>query len=69
MLLVLTLLPAGAEPKIVHDFQAQHPEQPVHNALVQASGKLVVIDKLLPKLKENGHKVRVPNVCQSLMQY
>ena len=41
------------------DFQKHHPNQPATNALIQASGKLVLIDKLLPKLKENGHKVCV----------
>ena len=67
MLLVLIPLLAGAEPKIVHDFQAQHPAQPVYNALVQASGKLVLIDKLLPKLKESGHKVQLcANHCAAV---
>ena len=57
---------AGAELKIVYDFQVQHPDQPVYNALVQASGKLVLIDKLLPKLKENGHKVCACVYCSLL---
>ena len=47
----------GAEQKIVADWQSQRPQEPVHNSLVQASGKLVLIDKLLPKLKQSGHKV------------
>ena len=42
----------------MEDFKVKHPLQPVHNALVQASGKMVLIDKLLAKLRENGHKVR-----------
>lgn len=29
----------------------------VTDALVQSSGKMVLIAKLLPKLKANGHKV------------
>ena len=49
----------GAEHQIVQDFQLRHPDQPLYNALIQASGKLVLIDKLLPKLKENGHKVLI----------
>ena len=49
----------GAEHQIVQDFQVRHPDQPLYNALIQASGKLVLIDKLLPKLKENGHKVLI----------
>ena len=28
-------------------------------ALIEASGKLVLIDKLLPKLKAGGHKVLI----------
>lgn len=28
-----------------------------HKALVQASGKVVLIEKLLPKLRKDGHKV------------
>ncbi len=47
----------GAEHQIVRDFQARHSEIPVSSALVQASGKMVLIDKLLAKLKESGHKV------------
>lgn len=31
----------------------------VHKLMVQSSGKLVLLDKLLPKLKQNGHKVLV----------
>jgi chromodomain-helicase-DNA-binding protein 7 len=27
--------------------------------LVQSSGKLVLVDKLLPKLKQDGHKVLI----------
>lgn len=54
---------AGAEQKIVADWQAERPTEPVTHSLVQASGKLVLIDKLLPKLKESGHKVRMTQVC------
>ena len=43
--------------KIVADFQQRYPERDISEALIQASGKLVLVDKLLPKLKENGHKV------------
>ena len=40
------------------------PEQtPTHlaatEAIVKASGKLVLLDKLLPKLKEDGHRVLI----------
>lgn len=48
---------SGAEVKIVQDFQQRYPSRNITEALIQASGKLVLVDKLLPKLKENGHKV------------
>lgn len=53
----MTCVCVGAELQIVTDFKVRHPGQPVAGALIQASGKLVLIDKLLPKLKEKGHKV------------
>lgn len=34
-------------------------EQQMFNAMLNASGKLVLIHKLLPKLKAGGHKVLV----------
>ena len=43
--------------KIVSEFKETGQINPVFNALVQASGKMVLIDKLLTKLKESGHKV------------
>ena len=49
---------SGAEQQIVDDFLCRNKEiTPSSNVLVQASGKLVLIDKLLPKLRANGHKV------------
>jgi len=33
----------------------------LHNALVTASGKMVLLDKLLPRLREGGHKVGCGN--------
>ena len=57
LLFFLALFLLGAELKIVHDFQKRFPEREISEALIQASGKLVLVDKLLPKLKENGHKV------------
>jgi len=45
------------------------------NKLVQSSGKLVLIDKLLPKLKEGGHKIlifsqmiRVLNILEDFLE-
>ena len=50
------------------DWQIHRPTEPVSNSLIQASGKLVLIDKLLPKLKESGHKVHsVHSVCACSM--
>lgn len=31
----------------------------IHKLMVHSSGKLVLLDKLLPKLKQNGHKVLI----------
>uniref|UniRef100_A0A8R1DML0 Uncharacterized protein n=1 Tax=Caenorhabditis japonica TaxID=281687 RepID=A0A8R1DML0_CAEJA len=53
----------GAEETIMNDFRAAHPtwdeETLAHRALVQASGKVVLIEKLLPKLRKDGHKVLI----------
>ena len=40
--------------------QSTSPESdPVVQAMIQASGKFVLLDKLLPKLKQSGHKVLI----------
>ncbi|XP_014669960.1 PREDICTED: chromodomain-helicase-DNA-binding protein 7-like [Priapulus caudatus] len=51
----------GAEEKILNEYHADHSEDSgLHlQAMIQSSGKLVLIDKLLPKLKQDGHKVLV----------
>ena len=51
----------GAEDQIMMEYKAQHGDSPENalQAIVQASGKLVLIDKLLPRLKDNGHRVLV----------
>ncbi|XP_068451305.1 chromodomain-helicase-DNA-binding protein 6 isoform X2 [Clinocottus analis] len=52
----------GAEEKILDGFRRSHsPDAPDFQlqAMVQAAGKLVLIDKLLPKLLSGGHKVLV----------
>uniref|UniRef100_A0A4W5KXR1 Chromodomain helicase DNA binding protein 7 n=1 Tax=Hucho hucho TaxID=62062 RepID=A0A4W5KXR1_9TELE len=52
----------GAEEKILEDFRENHhAEMPQFHlqAMIQAAGKLVLIDKLLPKLKSGGHRVLV----------
>lgn len=52
----------GAEEKIAEEFRDTHgtdvPDMPLQ-AMIHASGKLVLIDKLLPKLKAGGHRVLV----------
>lgn len=54
-------LVVGAEDQIQHDYRISHGEDPdaYYKALIQSSGKMVLIDKLLPKLKSNGHRVLV----------
>ncbi|KAK2915525.1 chromodomain-helicase-DNA-binding protein 6 isoform X2 [Channa argus] len=52
----------GAEEKILESFKKSHsPDAPDFQlqAMIQAAGKLVLIDKLLPKLLTGGHKVLV----------
>lgn len=56
-------LNAGAEEKIIEEFRDSHSgtdmlDMPLQ-AMVHAAGKLVLIDKLLPKLKAGGHRVLV----------
>ncbi|XP_028667855.1 chromodomain-helicase-DNA-binding protein 6 isoform X2 [Erpetoichthys calabaricus] len=52
----------GAEEKILEDFRKKHNPEAWDfqlQAMIQAAGKLVLIDKLLPKLIAGGHKVLV----------
>lgn len=52
----------GAEEKIMEEFRESHPADlpDFHlQAMIQAAGKLVLIDKLLPKLKAGGHRVLI----------
>uniref|UniRef100_A0A8C0WB32 DNA helicase n=1 Tax=Castor canadensis TaxID=51338 RepID=A0A8C0WB32_CASCN len=52
----------GAEEKILEEFKETHnAESPDFQlqAMIQAAGKLVLIDKLLPKLKAGGHRVLI----------
>ncbi|KAJ8279766.1 hypothetical protein COCON_G00068320 [Conger conger] len=52
----------GAEEKIVEEFrETHHSEYPDFHlqAMIQGAGKLVLIDKLLPKLKAGGHRVLI----------
>lgn len=51
-----------AERKKGHNFDAHaYKKKRIEDFLIQTSGKMVLIDKLLPKLKAEGHKVkRIP---------
>uniref|UniRef100_W5MKR0 Chromodomain helicase DNA binding protein 6 n=1 Tax=Lepisosteus oculatus TaxID=7918 RepID=W5MKR0_LEPOC len=52
----------GAEEKILESFRKTHSPDAADfqlQAMIQAAGKLVLIDKLLPKLIAGGHKVLV----------
>ncbi|VDO99134.1 unnamed protein product [Soboliphyme baturini] len=53
----------GAEDKIITDYRAAHKdlteEELYQRTMVQSSGKLVLIDKLLPRLRSTGHKVLI----------
>jgi chromodomain-helicase-DNA-binding protein 7 len=44
---------------IEQEFRAKESDQSEADLLVKASGKLVLLDKLLPRLKENGHRILV----------
>lgn len=54
---------AGAEEKILAEFRESCHHHVPHDfhlqAMVRSAGKLVLIDKLLPKLKAGGHKVLI----------
>ncbi|XP_071513861.1 uncharacterized protein [Panulirus ornatus] len=54
----------GAEDAIQQDYRDSNPANAsdpdtYYNALIQSSGKMVLVDKLLPKLRDNGHRVLI----------
>lgn len=53
----------GAEEQILSEIKLSHSgkseDECQHIGLIQASGKMVLIDKLLPKLLQDGHKVLI----------
>ncbi|XP_045762222.1 chromodomain-helicase-DNA-binding protein 7 isoform X2 [Maniola jurtina] len=51
----------GAEDQIQFDYKQANGEdkQAYYKALIQSSGKMVLVDKLLPKLKAGGHRVLI----------
>lgn len=59
---ILIFCGSGAEEKILESFRKSYSPDAVDfqlQAMIQAAGKLVLIDKLLPKLLAGGHKVLV----------
>lgn len=59
---MFSLLCSGAEEKIVAELrQVYDPLAPDFHlqALIRSAGKLVLLDKLLPRLKAGGHKVLI----------
>ncbi|XP_055711038.1 chromodomain-helicase-DNA-binding protein 7 isoform X3 [Phlebotomus papatasi] len=51
----------GAEDQIQYEYKTTHGEdnEAYYKNLIYSSGKMVLIDKLLPKLKANGHRVLI----------
>lgn len=51
----------GAEDQIQFDYKQSYGEdkEAYYKALIQSSGKMVLVDKLLPKLKSGGHRVLI----------
>lgn len=55
----------GAEERIIADLPpleagvSRRPASEVHRKLIESSGKLQLLDKLLPKLHTQGHKVLI----------
>ena len=39
------------------DIQKQHPDKSELDLLINTSGKLVLLEKLIPRLKEGGHRI------------
>ena len=57
---VLQFLCQGVEDHVTLQQAMQGQQQAELQRLVQASGKMVLLDKLLPKLRGEGHKVARP---------
>ena len=57
----LILDSVGAEDKILNESKETkgNDMEAVFKTMVQSCGKMVLLDKLLPKLKQGGHKVLI----------
>ena len=51
----------GVEERVLAEltYEEQNDDKITHTKLVESSGKLVLLDKLLPRLKSQGHKVLI----------
>lgn len=57
----------GAEDKIIEDMGIANQPDKVIDAIVRSSGKMILIDKLLPKLKADGHRVLIFSQMTNLL--
>ena len=58
---MLQFLCRGLEDHVTFQQAMQGQQQEELQQLVQASGKMVLLNKLLPKLRAEGHKVTYPS--------
>ena len=63
---VLQFLCRGLEDHVTFQQAMQGQQQEELQQLVQASGKMVLLNKLLPKLRAEGHKVTCPTCPKAL---
>ena len=60
---MLLMISTGAEDQILEEQKREGggiiDAEKLYQLMIQASGKLVLVDKLLPKLKADGHKVLI----------
>lgn len=68
----------GVEERVLSELPPEelHNDNVVHHKLIESSGKLVLLDKLLPRLHSQGHKVlifsqmvRVLNILEDFLKY
>ena len=73
----------GVEERVLEELQRSNPESSdcyssdsINCAMIESSGKLVLLDKLLPRLQQEGHKVlifsqmvRALNIIEDFLRY
>ncbi|EAY14498.1 F/Y-rich N-terminus family protein [Trichomonas vaginalis G3] len=58
----------GAEERILQDFPGANQNPSILlQAMIRASGKMILIDKLLPKLKSDGHRILIFSQMTNLL--